>query len=412
MDALDLTTEDIAFAWTFSTGRVTGDLVDIRLGLYGDGPFASLETEYPAGIQKSYKIHEIDDVDPYTLPVSNLIDVFVNLGILEGEGGEIAADSFGRYGDYVVGGSFTSPYFLTDKDDDGQDDSEEYWSMNPVTGEYVAAPQRIPFTCILPNEDSGALPPYDVVIYGHGYGSSRVESLSFGWVFTQLGYSFCFMDFPGHGPNISPSELPLIESILEATKLTPFLDHLLDSRYRDLNNDGRKDSGGDQWSADVFHTRDMVRQVVVDWIQFVRSLKDCGTGTMLNEEDEEKISCDWDDDGTFDLGGPDAKYFILGGSLGGINTGVATAVMPEVEAFSPVAGGAGLFDMALRTEIGGAVEAMHGRIMSPLFLGYPNEEDGSLQIVQMVNSERKMRELPIQTIGDIPKLGKIVVEKS
>ena len=79
-----------------------------------------------------------------------------------------------------------------------------------------------------------------------------------------------------------------------------------------------------------------------------------------------------------------AYFFIviLGGSLGGINTGVAAAVMPEVEAFSPVAGGAGLFDMALRTEIGGAVEAMHGRIMSPLFLGYPNEEDGSLQIIQ------------------------------
>jgi len=95
--------------------------------------------------------------------------------------------------------------------------------------------------------------------------------------------------------------------------------------------------------------------------------------------------------------------------LGGINTGVAAALMPEVKAFSPIAGGASLFDIALRTEIGGAVEAMHGRILSPMFLGYPNE-DGSLRLVQMVNSERDMIELEIATIPEIPPLGKIVVE--
>ena len=57
--------------------------------------------------------------------------------------------------------------------------------------------------------------------------------------------------------------------------------------------------------------------------------------------------------------------------------------MPEVTAFSPIAAGASLFDIALRTEIGGAVQAMHGQILVPMFLGYPNE-DGSLRIVQMV----------------------------
>ena len=158
-----------------------------------------------------------------------------------------------------------------------------------------------------------------------------------------------------------------------------FLEHLKDSRYRDLNNDGIPDSGGDQWSADVFHTRDMVRQgVVADWMQMVRSLKACGEGTMLLDDGTEQLSCDWNDDGTIDIGGPDANFFILGGSLGGINSGVAAALMPEVTAFSPIAGGASLFDIALRTEIGGAVEAMHGRILSPMFLGYPNE-DGSLR---------------------------------
>ena len=408
--AIDLSAQNVAFAWTFSTGRVTGDLVDIRLGLQGEGPFKTLEEEYPAGVKQAHVVHEIDDISPYTLPVAPLMNVFVNLGVLEGEGGEIAADSFSRYGEYIVGGSFFSPYFLVDKDDDGRDDSDELFELDPLTGTYVAAEMRIPFTCILPNEETGASPPYDVVIYGHGYGSSRLESLSFGWVFTQLGYSFCFMDFPGHGPSINEDQLPLIETVLEANQLSSFLPHLMDSRSRDLNNDGKKDSGGDQWSADVFHTRDMVRQAVVDWMQMVRSLKQCGTGEMILDDGSAATSCDWNQDGEFDLGGADANFYILGGSLGGINTGVAAAVMPDVEAFVPVAGGGGLFDMALRTEIGGAVEAMHGRIMSPLFLGYPDEDSGALKIVQMVNSERKMRELQIDSIPSIPIHGKIVVE--
>ena len=134
-----------------------------------------------------------------------------------------------------------------------------------------------------------------------------------------------------------------------------------------------------------------------------------GEGSMVLDDGSEQLSCDWNDDGAIDIGGPDANFFILGGSLGGINTAVAAALMPEVKAFSPIAGGASLFDIALRTEIGGAVEAMHGRILSPMFLGYPNE-DGSLRVVQMVNSETKMIELNVATIPEVPPLGKIVIE--
>ena len=50
-------------------------------------------------------------------------------------------------------------------------------------------------------------------------------------------------------------------------------DLLLVGRDRDLNNDGLADSGGDMWTADLFHTRDMVRQSVVDHMQFVRILR-------------------------------------------------------------------------------------------------------------------------------------------
>ncbi len=354
-------------------------------------------------------MHDIDDVDPHTLPISTLMNVFLNLGLLEGEGSDIVGDSYERYGSHVVGGSFTSPNFMYDKDDGGNDDSEEFWLVDSFSGTYLAEPQRIPFTCSLPNAAAGTQPPYDVAIFGHGYGSSRLEALTFGWAFNQVGYAYCFMDFHGHGPNISPDEEELVLTVVENIGLSPFIEHLLDARYRDLNNDGVNDSGGDQWSADVFHSRDMVRQGVVDWIQLVRSLKDCGNGNMVRSDGTEGLSCDWDNDGKIDLGGPDAKYYISGGSLGGIVSGVAASVMPEVTAFAPIAGGANLLDMAVRTEIGGAIEAMHGRLMTPLFLGYP-AEDGSLDIVQMVNSETNMRTLPVQRIDSFPANGKVVVE--
>ena len=75
----------------------------------------------------------------------------------------------------------------------------------------------------------------------------------------------------------------------------------------------------------------------------------------------------------------------LGGSLGGINIGVAASIMDDVDVFVPLAIGfsRSCSKVAFRTQIGGAVEAMHGRLMSPLILGYPTE-DGRLQVVQMV----------------------------
>jgi len=71
--------------------------------------------------------------------------------------------------------------------------------------------------------------------------------------------------------------------------------------------------------------------------------------------------------------------------------------------------GGGLLDVAFRTEIGGAVEAMHGRLMSPLILGLPTD-DGQLQVVQLVNTVMDMEAVPIATLSDFPAGGRLVVE--
>ncbi len=238
--------------------------------------------------------------------------------------------------------------FLVDKDDEGRDDSEEYFVLDLAKGTAEVAPRDVTFTCILPN-DAVAEPPYDVVIWGHGYGSSRFEFSSFVWAMNRIGKAACSFDFPSHGLDIGGDTLDLANQALDGLHMLEFLDHLRDSRARDLDNDGEVDSGGDQWSADAFHTRDQVRQATVDWAQFIKSLQECGTGTMVRDGDgAAAMTCDWDGDGAPDIGGPAAKYYIAGGSLGGINASVAAPVLVDVTAFVPVVSGAGLLDIALR----------------------------------------------------------------
>lgn len=411
LPGLGLSVDDVAFAWTFTTGRVTGDLVDVRQGLQGEGPFASLAQAYPAGVEESLVMHEMDGVDPAMLPMGTLIEQLVNLDLFDADKeGPILTANYLTFSTGVVGGSFTAPNFLADRDDEGSDTSDEWWQLDVLKGTYSAEPERIPFTCTLPAEPLVAGEPAPVVIFGHGYGSSRFDFLGFAWAFNRLGFAACANDFPGHGPTIDEDLYPLIEALLGPQGLYPFVEHLQDSRYRDLNNDGVPDSGGDQWSADAFHTRDMVRQAVVDWVQFSRSIELCGETEWVTAEGETGVSCDWDGDGVADMGGPGNELYIVGGSLGGINAGVAAGVMPEVEAFAPIVPGGGLLDVAMRTEIGGAVEAMQGRLMTPLFVGWPDAETGEVTIAQVVNSVTDMVALPVATVDSLPAGGRIVLE--
>jgi hypothetical protein len=416
---LGMTMDDVAFAWTFTTGRVTGDLVDIHRGLFdAEGPWPFLSADYPAGVTEALQMHEQNDKQ-HDLPMAILLEQLINLGLFDGPEAIALQDAYLSFADRIVGGTIEVPYLLADRDDGGRDDSDEWWQLDPVAGTLHAESQRVAFTCVLPRADMGFEAPYDVAMFGHGYGSSRFDFLGFSYGLNRVGMASCAMDFPGHGPTLGVEEEALVELALEAQDLTPFLLHLKDSRYRDLNNDGVADSGGDQWSADPFHTRDMVRQAAVDWMQMVRSFQACGVGEMALTEYEDDatttptgdslMTCDWDDDGTPDMGGEDARYFIVGGSLGGINSAVAAGVIPEVTAWAPIVPGGGTLDIGIRTEIGGAVEAMFGRLVSPMFLGYP-QEDGSLQVVQMVNSVTDMETLAVDTLPSIPAGGRIRVE--
>jgi hypothetical protein len=422
LDALgdyDLSLPDVAFAWTFTTGRVTGDLLDLRRGLVdGEGPYPHLAQTFPAAVEEALQNNDVAGADPYALPVDVLMGALVDLGLLEGDGAEMIAEMSTTWSDYVVGGSFTTPYLLADRDDGGRWDADEAWMLEPSIGLVMAQPQRVAFSCVIPKAGPGAQPPFPVAMFGHGYGSSRFDVFGFAWAFNRVGVAVCSMDFPGHGPTIPDDQLALINAVLAGEGLSPFLSHLQDARYRDLNNDGVPDSGGDQWSADSFHTRDMVRQAAVDWVQMYRAFRACGDGSMAKvaydgeggrlEPSGDAVSCDWNGDGTPDLGG-DVRYMLAGGSLGGIDSAVTVPLLPEIAAWAPIAPGGGTLDIGVRTEIGGAVEALAGRIVGPLILGVPDGV-GGLTVTQMVNSVTDMVELPIAHLDAVPSGGFVTVE--
>ncbi|MBN93530.1 MAG: hypothetical protein CL928_05570 [Deltaproteobacteria bacterium] len=408
---VDLSIDDVAYAWTYTTGRMTGDLVDIRLGLYGEGPYAFLQDAYPAELYPPAVLHELEGVtNTYALPVDRVIGILGTLGLFPEASEEFMLEGF-SYTSHLVGGAFDTVDLLFDRDDGGRDKTDERWELDPVSGTLLAEPERVPYTCVIPKETDTYQQPFDVAIYGHGYGSSRVEFLIFSWAMAKVGLAACSMDFPGHGVSLGQDDEELFTPVLEAAGLLGFLEHLGDSRQADVDNDGDPDSGADMWVADPFHMRDMVRQAALDWMQMIRSLDQCGVdswGIDVDGGGQNEVGCDWDGNGTPDLGGPDAEFVLMGGSLGGINSAVAVAVEPRFSAAIPVVAGAGLIDAGWRTVISGAVEAVPGRLFGPMFLGMP-EDDGRLRVVQYVNSARKMRELHVATLDSIPIGGTVRV---
>ena len=421
LDALPLwglDVEDVAFAWTFTTGRVTGDLVDIRRGLDGEGPWPWLAAAYPATITEALQVHEVSGVDDvFQLSIEHFVTPLVANGLLgDGDSAEIFESGYLSFTDRVVGGAYEVPYLLVDRDDGGLDDTDEWWQLDPMAGTMSVGPQRVPFTCFIPTESEEYQAPFPVILFGHGYGSSRFDATLGAYALNRVGVTLCSIDFPGHGPTINPDDLPLIEAVLSTYGLTPFLHHLQDSRYRDLDNDGNPESGGDQWVSDSFHTRDMVRQAAVDWMWLIRSFQNCGEGEMEfildggESSGRTETTCDWDGDGTPDFGGPDVDYHIFGGSLGGINATVAAGVMPEVETWVPVVAGGGLLDIGMRSPLSGVVEAVPGRLISPIFVGVPDEKTGTTSISQIVISNTDDITLPVFTMGALPAGGRVIIE--
>ena len=450
----NLDASDVTFAWSFTTGTMTRDLDAVRDGLYGSGPFARLSDEFPPEIRWIPSQHSESEgfAEPGTcggLTLTTIWAIFIEEWLPNMCA--IGADYASLGG--MVWGSYQSPNLLVDRDGDAHEatelfdaadqlldegkieeglqalddayaqwvpaDSDERWELDAMTGEATYGSIRVPVWCLLPREKESVTcepgnpsgtpfcKPYPVVLFSHGYMGSRVGVQDFAGRHASMGYASCAIDAYGHGKNtaIQNGEDDVYALTLQALFGTGSMTRmLLAGRDRDLNNDGIADPGGDFWTSDLFHTRDMLRQTALDVMQLVRILRSFDG----REDSRGNIAGDLDGDGTVDIGGPENTISMWGISLGGILAGILKGAEPSLNAVSPNAGGGGLTDIGIRSTQAGVPEAVHLPIIGPLVLGELERdgdqnplENAKLKLEFLVNDRGESRNLEFASLEGV-----------
>jgi hypothetical protein len=419
--------DHVAFTWSYTTQPTVADLKALRDGLYGQGPFSRWAKQYPPKLELNRTVGLVsgllngDNKDPSDWKTSadgmtagcpkKLGNVYVlkyddireqmkilltqGFGFPEGPGSELLLSTFDNI-DHMLVGTYKSP-FLVEGGPKGTDPNASF-NLNYATGQGEETDDTIEFWLAVPKETAKFKQPFDVDIYGHGYTGNFSEMLLYAGNMAQHGIATVGINAVGHGLYIGDTfQQGVASNLLSLACVGPFYDAITQSRARDLNNDGVPDSGGDFWSSYLFHTRDGVRQSVLDHIQLVRILRAFGTtdGQMLcrndktgwdkpatqpcdvNGDGKADVAGDFDGDGVPDVGGAKAAFGTWGESLGGILSGIHGAIDANVTSAVPGSGGGGLIDIGVRSFQGGVVEAVLLRLWGPLLVTIPAGERGA-----------------------------------
>ncbi|MBM4387620.1 MAG: hypothetical protein FJ088_07765, partial [Deltaproteobacteria bacterium] len=417
--------DDVAFTWTFTTQSLTRDIEALRAGLYGFGPFKKLKDEYPpAASFKPGQLQDSGDGNLYKVKADDLIEILEPYIPLLG-GGDPAGinkliEELSQI-DYLVIGVFESPYFLADKDGVATDkypaDDDESFELDHEKGTYVAKPQKIRALCTVPKPTDLAKQPFELVIYAHGYVGFIFEGLGFAGRMAHFGLATCIIEAMGHGIALPPEYMDILDLIMPMFKeknISSIFNLISPGRARDLNNDGAEDTGGDFWTADLFHTRDVVRQTLVDHLQLIRIMRHFDGKRSwdmdLDKDGKNELFGDFDADGVVDFGGPGKRYYAWGQSLGGFISALLGAIEPALNAVAPISGAGALTDVAIRSHNFGVPEAVMLPMMGPFVLGNPTE-DGKLLFEFLLADVVFKKKLPIK-VSDKAKPGDKVVFKN
>ena len=223
------------------------------------------------------------------------------------------------------------------------------------------------------NAAKGFVQPFPTVpVWGHGstLNDSGDTYIRAGY-FARQGLAMLGFDGPGHGLALDAGTKLLLQSLVFSDCLVPWSVGLTAGRAYDLNGDGVPDPGGYLWTAHIFHSRDNIRQTVLDGMQAARVLKtfDGRIGNQdYNDDGANDILGDFDSDGTPDVGGS-ANLYSSGDSYGGIFTMIHTVLDPNIVAGGSISGGGGLSDVAVRSY--GVVDSVIEQLISPLVIAVP-----------------------------------------
>lgn len=378
----------VSFAWMFTTQTGPSALLDLRRGLYGEGPFARLATHTPrltlartnvsnpgTGEQGARCTQDQRD-RPYIVRGPALTYLVQQLGLALGiseRQRERLIEQY-RFVDYVVIGTYRTPYLMGDP---SSLDHHLRWEINPRTGEMEhVGEDTVQFVLAVPKAINGHQAPFPVSFYGHGYTGAMIDALGFAPNLAAQGIASVGINAASHGLVLPAREAGLVRTLLNGGCLGGMAEPLFErTRAKDINGDGTADSGGDFWTAYTFHLRDMVRQSALDHMQLIRAMRGfdgrARTTQDFNGDGAPDLAGDFNGDGTPDVGGPDQRFYAWGGSLGGILSMILGSADASVRAAAPVSGGGGLTDVGIRSTQGGVKEAVILRVMGPLVMSIP-----------------------------------------
>jgi hypothetical protein len=391
---------DIAFTWAYSTQSLSRDYVAIRDGLYGLGPLERLAQEYPPDIQNLFPLR--DSLSPGEVNVRIVSGKQFSAAaaqLLKTQGKDSAkqralVESY-RNIDFHAVFSFDSPQFFRRVDSEGNrlPLSKQTFELDATSGAAFTRPERITVWLTVPKRRTGPAP---AVIVGHGYTGGKSDVLFFGGYFARYGIATIGVENVSHGIGLPPADYEIGLGLFEDNGLGRAYRAIVNNdRSADLNGDGVKDPGADFWTSYIGHTRDVLRQSVVDHMQLVRVLRGFDGVRRwrfdVNESGHEGLAGDFDGDGTVDVGGT-AGLSIAGSSLGGIMSALLSGLEPQIDVAIPISGGAGLPDIGVRSIQGGVREAVNLRMFGPLLVS-ARGEGGQLELWQ---------ELP-----DLNRLGRV-----
>lgn len=427
LDRLGLKTDDIAFAWTFTTQDVTSSIRAIREGLHGRGPLGWLDAQISrrflsfddsgitfdgSGTKEGLPFDPQDNIVIIQAEFLNRIVNFV-APLLD------ASASFDfSFVDYFAFGWMESPDFLATAD--------RVFDVDTRTGQATWAKAQVPIMVAVPKVQPGRHePPFPVVLYAHGNGTSRLEGVLLSNALARYGLAVVSMDEVGYGP-LAPNIPDLMKELgidLETDPENPlalfmayqvadilleegqaavqglnfwqifdilddvgfFKELLVYGRAMDHNHDGRLYNGEGFFVPFPFEQRDVFRQMQVDYIALVRLLRSLSQELVppaiqdprsrtAGELMPNLVAGDLNADGVLDIGGPDVPLYMAGTSLGGIVTVLVTGVEPEITAAAPLVGGAGLVDVLTRSRLRGFFDEAFYFVMGPVLASCPSED--------------------------------------
>ncbi len=390
-----LSLEDVAFTWPYSTQSVSSDYVAIRDGLYGLGPMSRLATEFPAEITKLMTLRDsvpgssvnvrIVSGDQFRAAAIDLLKQLNGGGPLTPSMAAVAEHH--KFIDFHVVFQFVSPQFFPRKDSEDKllPLYKQLFQVDPVSGAAFTRPETITVWLTVPKARTTG--PAPVVILGHGYTGNKLDPLFYGGFFARYGLATIGMENVSHGVGLDPTDIELARGLLAGKGLGNMFDAIAkNDRAFDQNRDGTKDSGADFWTSYILHTREVVKQSALDYMQLVRLLRGFdGAKTWdydANRDGSDDLAGDFNGDGVLDVGGT-APIHITGGSLGGIMSAIMSGLEPQIDVAVPVSGGAGLPDIGVRSIQGGVREAVNLRMLGPLFTTTRNG-NGQLEAWQLL----------------------------